>query len=75
MIAHVTQHSHDQCMATHRGGQRLGHRPDLGATLQRVRAQGSDLLLGEFDPAAQFGVLGSQAVDLGGSNCAKIGRG
>ena len=31
--------------------------------------------LGQLDPAAQLGVLGAEAVDVGGSHCGKIERG
>ena len=75
MVADVAQHAGDQRVPAHRGGQCLGHRADLGPPCQRLGAQRVDLLLGGLDAAAKFVVLGAEAVDLGGSHCAKIERG
>lgn len=75
MIAQVAEHPQDERVAAHRGWQSLGHRPDLGSSLEGFGAQLRDLLVGQLDAAAELGVLGDEVVDVGGSHCAKIGRG
>ena len=68
------QHLEHQATAAHGGRQRLGQLAHFGPTLQRLAAQHVDLVLGCLDAAAQFIVLGAEAVDLVVRHCAKICR-
>ena len=60
--------------AAHHLRKAFSERTHLGASLQRLGAQGGDRRFGGFDPPPQLGVLGGETFDIVAGHCATIRR-